>query len=129
MQLNAIPQFLNPVLFFDRPLSGKCPKCGKRVIEYSKAFSCESGKDGCGFVIWKSIAGKAISNIQAKRILEQGKSTLLKGFTSKAGKKFDAYLVLKEDFHIGFEFPKVISRFIQEIWYNKISQNLYRQLG
>lgn len=91
---------------FDRPAVGKCPKCGKRVIEYSKAFSCESGKDGCGFVIWKSIAGKAISNIQAKRILEQGKSTLLKGFTSKAGKKFDAYLVLKEDFHIGFEFPK-----------------------
>lgn len=91
---------------FDRPSVGKCPKCGKRVIEYSKAFSCESGKNGCGFVIWKSTAGKAISSIQAKRILEQGKSTLLKGFTSKAGKKFDAYLVLKEDFHIGFEFPK-----------------------
>lgn len=32
---------------------GKCPRCGKSVFEGSKNFYCESGKDGCNFVIWK----------------------------------------------------------------------------
>ena len=38
---------------FSREAVGKCPKCGKKVMEFPKSYSCESGKDGCGFVIWK----------------------------------------------------------------------------
>lgn len=37
-------------------------------------------------------------------LLEQGKTKLLKGLISKAGKRFDAYLILKEDYTTGFEF-------------------------
>lgn len=33
------------------------------------------------------------------------KTDLIKGFTSKAGKPFDANLVLKEDKTVGFDFP------------------------
>ena len=47
----------------------QCPKCGKKVFEYSKSYSCESGKDGCGFVIWKTVAGKSVSLAQAEKIL------------------------------------------------------------
>lgn len=36
-----------------RPIIGKCPRCGKNVVEYPKSFSCESGKNGCGFSMWK----------------------------------------------------------------------------
>lgn len=82
-----------------------CPKCGKKVIEYQKSFSCESGKGGCGFVIWKTTASKAISKAQAVKLLTKGKTDLIKGFTSKAGKPFDANLVLKEDKTVGFDFP------------------------
>lgn len=84
---------------------GKCPKCGKPVKEYPKSFSCSSGKDGCGFVIWKTMSGKAITQAQAKKLLEKGKTDLIKGFTSKAGKEFAAYVILKPDFTTGFEFP------------------------
>lgn len=84
-----------------------CPKCGKNVIEWQKGFSCESGKNGCGFVVWKTIAGKSISAAQAKKLIEKKRTDLIKGFTSsKTGNKFDAYLILKDDFSTGFEFQK-----------------------
>lgn len=85
---------------------GKCPKCGKKVVEFPKSYSCESGKGGCGFVIWKQIGGKAISKAQAKKLLDKGKTDLIKGFKSKTGKSYDAYLTLKEDKTIGFDFPE-----------------------
>ncbi|MCT4662760.1 MAG: DNA topoisomerase [Tissierellales bacterium] len=33
---------------------GPCPKCGKPVIEGSKAFGCSDWKEGCDFKIWKT---------------------------------------------------------------------------
>lgn len=93
-------------LDFSREAVGKCPKCGKKIIELPKSYSCESGKDGCGFVIWKNMCGKSITPKQAEKLLSKRKSDLIKGFKNKAGKEFDAYLVLKADFSIGFEFPK-----------------------
>lgn len=83
---------------------GTCPKCGKEVLETAKAYSCCGGKDGCGFIIWKTIAGKNISAAQAKKLVIKKKSDLIKGFKGKTGKVFDAYLVLKNDFSVGFEF-------------------------
>lgn len=73
----------------------KCPMCSKNVIETAKAYSCEGGK-GCGFIVWKTISGKSISASTAKILIEKGKTAVLKGFTSKAGKKFDAKLVLTD---------------------------------
>lgn len=81
-----------------------CPKCGKEVLETAKAYSCCGGKDGCGFIIWKTIAGKNISAAQAKKLVIKKKSDLIKGFKGKTGKVFDAYLVFKDDFTVGFEF-------------------------
>lgn len=87
---------------------GICPLCGKKVIERQMTFSCVGNrKDNadCSFVIWKEIAKKKISATTVSNLLQKGKSELVKGFTSKAGKKFDAFLVLKSDKSIGFEFP------------------------
>lgn len=84
---------------------GTCPKCGKKVIEYPKTYSCESGKNGCGFVLWKKISEKTITKTQAKKMLESGKTDLIKGFISKSGNSFDAHLVLdKTTFKTSFEF-------------------------
>lgn len=94
------------VNFYEQKSVGVCPKCGKKVVEYPKSYSCESGKDGCGFVVWKTISGKEITSAQAKKILEKGKSDLIKGFVSKTGKNFDAYLKLDTDCKVVFEFPK-----------------------
>lgn len=89
----------------DRENIGICPKCGKAVVEYPKSYSCESGRNGCGFILWKSVAGKTLSAVQAKKLLSKGKTDLIKGFTSKSGKPFDAYLILKDDQTVGFDFP------------------------
>ena len=47
-------------------------------------------------MIWKKIAGKSISLPLAKVLLAKGRSKVLKGFKSKAGKPFDAMLVITE---------------------------------
>ncbi|UZS00082.1 DNA topoisomerase 3 [Chondrinema litorale] len=37
----------------------KCPKCNSgSIIENKKGYGCSKYKEGCGFVIWKTIAGK-----------------------------------------------------------------------
>lgn len=82
---------------------GKCPICGNDVIETKTAFSCSKGKDVCKFYIWKTIADKTISKTQAMQLLENKKSNLIKGFKSKSGKTFDAFLVLNNG-TISFEF-------------------------
>jgi len=84
---------------------GKCPKCGKDVVENAKAYSCVGGKECGGFFIWeKRIASKTISATQVKKLLEKGKTDKIKGFKNREGKEFDAALVLKSDNKIGFEF-------------------------
>lgn len=89
----------------ERVSVGKCPKCGKNVYEYPKSFSCED-RD-CGFVIWKSINGKTVSEAQAKKLIETGKTDLIKGFKKRnSDDKFDAFLVIKLDYSVGFEFPQ-----------------------
>lgn len=75
---------------------GKCPLCGKDVIEGNKGYGCSGYKEGCKFVIWNKIAGKKLSLVQAKTLLEKGKTSIIKGFKSKKGNKFDAVLQLKD---------------------------------
>jgi DNA topoisomerase-3 len=83
---------------------GICPLCGSNVVDRKKLYSCEKG--GCGFAVWKTIAGKQLTASQAKKLLSKGKTDLIKGFTNKAGKPFEAYLKLKDDNTTGFEFPQ-----------------------
>lgn len=86
-----------------RNIVGKCPICGKRVIENSKSYSCEGYKEGCNFSIWKNICGKKITEKIAKQLLEKGRTSLITGFKSKSGNKFDSYLVLRNN-KVEFEF-------------------------
>lgn len=83
---------------------GICPKCGGKVLSYNKAYSCENNKN-CGFIIWKNISGKEITITQAKKLIENRKTDLLKGFKSKNGKDFSAYIVLNGENNTEFNFP------------------------
>lgn len=71
-----------------------CPTCARPIVDRPQAFSCSEWKQGCAFVIWKTIAGKKISLALAKTLASGKESQVLKGFKSKAGKKFDARLKL-----------------------------------
>src|SRR6186997_2054176 len=93
---------------------GLCPRCGATtgeiIKENSKAYGCTSWKSreepGCGFVIWKRVAGRTLTPEIARQLLEEGKTReVLSGFRSKAGKPFRARLVLNEEGKVEFDFP------------------------
>jgi DNA topoisomerase-3 len=93
---------------------GLCPKCGAEtgeiIKENSRAYGCTSWKSreepGCGFVIWKRVAGRTLTPEVARQLLADGRTTeVLSGFRSRAGKPFRARLLLKEDGKVEFEFP------------------------
>lgn len=83
-----------------------CPKCKKGVvIDKNKAYGCSEWQNtGCGFTIWKETSKKKISETMVKTLIKKGRTKLLKGFVSKAGNKFEAKLVLDENFKVVFEF-------------------------
>ncbi|MDO5608852.1 MAG: DNA topoisomerase [Capnocytophaga sp.] len=86
---------------------GQCPKCKKGAIyEGKKGFGCSAYKEGCDFVIWKEIASKNLSVKNIEDLLQKGKTALVKGLKSKAGKEFEAYIVLDENYKTTFEFKK-----------------------
>lgn len=80
----------------DKTILGQCPICGKDIIESTKSFYCSGFKDGCKFSIWKSIAGKKMTNTNIKQLLENGITTEIKGFKSKTGKQFNAKLQIND---------------------------------
>ncbi|MBO8128921.1 MAG: DNA topoisomerase III [Peptococcaceae bacterium] len=88
----------------EKEVLGKCPLCGRDVVEYPKSYGCSGYREGCRFAIWKQVAGKKISRTQAKALLQKGRTGLIKGFKSKAGKKFNAVLVLRDGGKIEFKF-------------------------
>jgi DNA topoisomerase III len=82
---------------------GPCPVCGAAVVEQDRSYGCSGWRDGCKFVIWKTIAGKRVSARTVQTLLRKGRSARLKGFKSKAGKLFAARLKL-ENGAVGFDF-------------------------
>jgi len=84
---------------------GECPFCKSSVLEFPKSFGCKNWKAGCKFTVWKIIAGKKITAAQASKIIKNGRSDLLRGFKSKGGNVFSAYLVINKN-AVVFEFIK-----------------------
>ena len=92
---------------------GKCPVCGKVVVERPKSYSCSDR--GCKFTLWKNdrffdAIGKSMNATIAKQLLASGK-VRLKGCTSaKTGRKFDAtvWMDVGEDgsHHYNLDFDK-----------------------
>ncbi len=60
----------------DPPKSlGKCPRCGRDIIEGKNGYGCSGYADGCRFIIWK----KAKSGMMSKTTITKGLvKTLLK---------------------------------------------------
>ncbi len=83
---------------------GVCPICGGNVKRVKFGYGCSNYREaGCKFTINGYILGRSISKTNAKLLLETGKTSKIQGFTSKNGKKFDAYLKL-QDGKIIFDF-------------------------
>lgn len=86
---------------------GDCPKCKGLVYEHGRAFVCEknTGKDRkCSFRTGKVILKRDIEKEQVVKLLKEGKTDLIPNFISKRGRPFKAFLVLKSNGDVGFEF-------------------------
>jgi DNA topoisomerase III len=77
---------------------GPCPVCGHDIVENRKGYSCWSREDpGCGFVIWKSKAGKQLPMAVAKELIATGKTAkAVTGFKGRSGRSFRARLALEQ---------------------------------
>jgi DNA topoisomerase-1 len=86
-----------------------CPRCKVGVVRkpHSQAFyGCSRYKGGCTYNFDTRIAGKTITDRQAGLLVTKGRVGPLKGFTSTAGKTFEASLICNEgsDWKTVFDF-------------------------
>ena len=71
----------------------RCPKCGQLMKRDKWRYLCE-----CGYSQFHTVAGIALTDEQMTQIFTEGRTKEpIRGFTSKAGNVFDAFLVLKQD--------------------------------
>lgn len=83
-----------------------CPLCGKAVKKRDWGYSCDGFKEGCKFSINAMIAGKKITENQVAMLCKNGRTMIIKGFKSKSGSTFDAYLYFDKNANkIVFQFP------------------------
>ena len=81
----------------------RCPKCGTESVGiYAKVAKCRH--EDCDFHIFREVCGTLLTEDYIRDLLTTGRTPILKGLTSKAGKKFNARLVLNEDYTTSFEF-------------------------
>ena len=89
-------------VLFNQPKEaiGVCPRCGGRVLDTPKAFSCET--DDCGFVLWKnsrffSAKRKQLTKQVAAALLKEGRIKLKGCYSEKHGTTYDTTVVLEDD--------------------------------
>lgn len=99
----------NPINLSEFQVIGICPKCESALYETTSVYGCEHqlNHDGkCDFRIFRTLLGKTIASDEVKKLLKDKKTSLIEGFRSKrTNRLFKAFLVLKENSGIGFEFP------------------------
>ncbi|MBL7869813.1 MAG: DNA topoisomerase 3 [Flavobacterium lindanitolerans] len=82
-----------------------CPKCkSQQLIIRDKIVKCPD--EACSWVQFRNVCGVQIGIGDIKNLVSTGKTSLIKGMKSKAGKTFDAYIVLNDNAETSFEFAK-----------------------
>ena len=99
-----------------------CPDCGSEMVVTGFGYGCakfdSQNPESCRFAIGK-IAEKELNLSQVKELLTNGRTSTIRGFKSKNGKKFDACLVLDKDENgkhtIKFDFENVEAKKIKDV--------------
>ena len=100
----------------------RCPSCGGAIVTTAYGFRCEhydrEKENSCDFSVGK-IAEKSLNAAQLTELLTDKRTKTIRGFKSKAGKKFDACLVLETDetgkTAINFDFEHVEAKKIKDV--------------
>lgn len=83
-----------------------CPKCkNQNLIIRDKIVKCPS--EACSWLQFRKVCGVELSLSDIESLVNMGKTPLIKSLQSKAGKKFDAYIVLNNKAGSSFEFENL----------------------
>lgn len=92
------------IVFKEKQSAVCCPKCKEGKIHfYPMVARCTS--ENCDFVCFRSKSGKKLMDSQLIELFKMNKIGPFKGFKSKAGKEFEASLILDKEFKLQFIFP------------------------
>ncbi len=80
---------------------GKCPRCGRPVVEGRLGYGCSGFREGCKFTIWKDSKQKLLAKVSftktdAKKFLA-GKPVKKSKLTDRKGREFTAQLRMIEE--------------------------------
>lgn len=82
-----------------------CPKCKKaELLILDKIVKCKD--EVCNWLQFRMVCGRVLAVSDIKLLIENRKSSLIKGMKSKAGKSFDAFIILNDAGESSFEFEK-----------------------
>ncbi len=79
---------------------GKCPVCGRDILENTKSFYCAGWKSGCKFSLWKDSLtpyGLELDGGMVKLLLKNGKTERMSVSLPQTGEKGTAVLILNKD--------------------------------
>ena len=82
-----------------------CPKCKKHKLQFrDKLVKCPAVD--CNWVQYLKVCGVHLNDAEIERLVQAGRTHLIKGMVSKSRKKFNAFIVLSENATTSFEFEK-----------------------
>ena len=88
----------------NRTVVGRCPRCGKNVVEGKKSFFCEGWRDTtpCGFALWKNdkfftSKRKDLTPKIAAALLKNGRVKLKGLLSEKKGVEYDATVIMEDN--------------------------------
>ena len=79
---------------------GKCPVCGRDILENTKSFYCAGWKQGCKFSLWKDSLtpyGLTLDGGMVKLLLKNGKTERMPVSLPQTGEKGTAVLILNQE--------------------------------
>ena len=82
----------------------ECPKCKEHLLtKNSYGYFCQKS---CGFKLFQKMFSRNLSEKHLLDLIHTGKTTNIKGFKNAKGTKFDAPLMLDENFELHFNFKE-----------------------
>jgi DNA topoisomerase-3 len=83
----------------------ECPKCHRQqLIIRDKIVKCPD--EVCSWLQFRNVCGVQVCITDIESLVSKRRTSLIKGMKSKAGKKFDAYIILNDKAASSFEFEK-----------------------
>lgn len=81
-----------------------CPKCEGQLTQSKYGYICGSG---CGFKLYTKMYEHELNEKEINELLTMKRTRLIKGLTSKDGKKFNAYFIINEELKVTISFDSI----------------------